>query len=473
MKYTIFCRLGLFCLALSFVMFGCEFPTTYIEIPVPVETPAAGGAGTEGGCECESIDPGESGADYSCCPETPENGCSCPDFPDIPDGCNCPADQTGNQYPVITGFTFRQTNPIRAAYSVRGRTAGRFSDPIGGTPPFSYTLVAEDGIADADNGWFIVSGAFLKIQTDHLPVGVYRVHVGITDSKGVSHTQAETVTVAPDPVVLDQETRTAQGINFKMRYVPSGAFIITEGGEMDSVNTIISTSPGYWIAETEVTQELYQCIMGENPSRFNKNPAPGEIQNRRPVDSIFWHEAILFCNRLSVAAGREVAYHIWGIHDWESYLKWAISVKSNIAAPNVYIDEKANGYRLPSTDEWVWAAMGADTQSPGQINVDGVNKIYSGGPVGSNAGIENFAWISSIASITFSEISHEVGKKLCNELGLFDMTGNVSEWVWGRLRDMGGGKNPLYGGTEGTPSSPLYSHYERIHFRGFRIVSNE
>jgi hypothetical protein len=47
-------------LALSFVMFGCEFPTTYIEIPVPVETPAVGGTGTEGGCECEPIDPGES-----------------------------------------------------------------------------------------------------------------------------------------------------------------------------------------------------------------------------------------------------------------------------------------------------------------------------------------------------------------------------------------------------------------------------
>jgi formylglycine-generating enzyme required for sulfatase activity len=471
MKYTIFCRLGMVSLALSLMLLvGCEFPTTYIEISVevPMETATGNGAGTEGGCECETVDPGESGAGYCSCPEAPEmvSGCTCPAFPDMENCCNCPEDQPS----AIVGFTFTQTNPIRAAYSVRGRPAGRFSDPIGGTPPFHYALVVGDGFSDADNGRFTVSGDSLKIQADHLSPGVYCVHVGITDGRERSYSQAVTVTIAPDPIVLDQETRTVQGIDFNMRYVSSGAFLFTEdsmgGGGGGGRTSEVSISQGFWIAETEVTQKLYQAITGQNPSVFWNNPAPGEIQNRRPVDKVYWHEAILFCNKLSVAAGKEVVYQIWGVSDWEVYLKWAISVKSNVATSNIYIVENANGYRLPTADEWVWAYIGADIQNPGQVNTDGVKKAYAGGPEGSTAGIDNFVWV-----YPNNDITHEVGKKYPNELNLYDMTGNVSEWVWGSNRSTG--ENLLYDEIGGTPSSPVYSHYQFYYMRGFRIACNE
>jgi formylglycine-generating enzyme required for sulfatase activity len=457
MKYTIFCRLGMVCLALSFLLLGCEYPTETFYIEVPVETPVEVG----GGCECEMVegdpDSGEAGVDYSCCPEAPETG------------CNCPKDQPL----AIIGFTFTQTNPIRAAYSVKDKTAGRFSNPIGGTAPFSYALVAGDGINDADNGWFMVSGDSLKIQTDRLASGVYCVHVGTTDSRGMSYTQTVTVTITPDPVVLDQETRTVQGVNFKMRYVPSGAFWrpmnVNMAEDMDEWHYEIPISDGFWMSETTVTQGLYEMVMdGENPSYYRDNPIAGEVQERRPVENVTLYEAILFCNRLSIATGREPVYYVWGVSDWEPYLRWATSSKSIIAASNIYIDEKANGYQLPTVDEWTWAAIGADIQNPGQVNTTGVKKYYSGGPIEVTAGRENFAWVNSNPS----GVTHEVAKKLCNELGLFDMTGNVFEWAWDRLQ---------ISSNETSQAWPIYEITGNIFpvtpsirvLCGIRIVSNQ
>ena len=127
--------------------------------------------------------------------------------------------------------------------------------------------------------------------------------------------------------------------------------------------------------------------------------------------------------------GREAVYRVWGVSDWEAYLEWAVSSSTLYAITNIYADEKANGYRLPTIDEWLWAAMGADLQNPGQVNVTGAKKLYSGGAVESDLGLVNFAW----CAYNSTSVTHEVGKKASNELGLFDMTGNVYEWMYGAL----------------------------------------
>jgi formylglycine-generating enzyme required for sulfatase activity len=366
---------------------GCKYPIT-IEIPIPGETPEGDG---------------DSG---------------------IPE-------DTSQEQPEISGFGFAQANPVRAHYAVKRKTAGRLSDPIGGTAPFTFALGEGDGGSDRDNARFTVSGNLLKIQADHLAAGVYFVHLKVMDSTGLSHVQTATVTIIPDPVALDRETRTVQGVDFKMRFVPSGMFMKPDPMfPMDPVeerNVLVSVPTAFWMAETEVTQELYQLVMKENPSLFKYNPAPGEVQSRRPVENLCWYETVLFCNRLSTATGREPVYSAWGILDFEEYIRWAIDTKSDSAESNIYIDEKANGYRMPTVDEWAWAAIGADVQNPGQVNAIGIRKHYSGGPIGSDVGIENFVW----CLYNSSDITHEVGQKVCNELGLFDMSGNVSEWVWG------------------------------------------
>jgi len=420
-QQNLFCRLGPVFLALSITLSGCEYPTETIYIKVPVETPI----------------------------EVPVK-------PPIED----PEEETpSEQLPGITDFTFTPVNPLRAAYAVKGKPVGRISNPVGGIAPFTYALASGDGNNDMDNSRFTVSGDLLQIQADSLAAGVYSICLKVTDNKGIFYTKAVTATIAQDPAALDQEARIIEGISFKMRYVPSGAFIVS--GSMASIPM------GFWMGETEVTQEFYQLIMGENPSHFKDNPAPGEVQANRPVDSVSWYEALLFCNRLSVISGREPVYRVWDVDDADSYLEWAFSTESTTATSNIYIYGNANGYRLPTKEEWIWAAIGADIKSPGQVNVTGTSKHYSGGLEEVIDGIENFSWYK----YNSSDKTHEVGLKLGNELGIFDMTGNISEWLWGM------GQSSSYWLAEGVPFSSFmsgqYYPYVRFPYCGIRVVSNQ
>jgi formylglycine-generating enzyme required for sulfatase activity len=79
--------------------------------------------------------------------------------------------------------------------------------------------------------------------------------------------------------------------------------------------------------------------------------------------------------------------------------------------------------------EWMWAAMGA---TEGGSPNTGYNKGYAGATGSSQTSIGQYAWYYSNNTSTGNSAgkTHQIGKKLPNELGLFDMTGNVLEWCW-------------------------------------------
>ena len=238
--------------------------------------------------------------------------------------------------------------------------------------------------------------------------------------------------------MADSKTAILGGVSVNFRYVPAGSFQRDEAAENVSV-----ISKGYWMAETETTQELFQAVMGVNPGYFDgtgggdKAAHAGETQAKRPVENVNWYHAIAFCNKLSIANGQEAVYSVkaGGTEiDWASLSYAQIPTTEDSGWNGVTMDRNKNGYRLPTEMEWMWAAMGADKTA--QPNTTGYGKAFAGSN-GSNS-IDEYAWYTTNSGGK----THEAGKKTANELGLKDMSGNLWEWCW----DWFGGTN----GADGT-----------------------
>jgi formylglycine-generating enzyme required for sulfatase activity len=228
-------------------------------------------------------------------------------------------------------------------------------------------------------GWTIATIAVIGIV-----VAVNFSHRTRIESSSDSYTQSTETTSSPQPqtdslLSSDHQsgnikTFTANGVTFKMMEVEGGTFSM--GATAEQKNPCDWEKPvhqvtlsSYYIGETEVTQALWKAVMGTNPYHWFKG-------DNRPVEYVSWDDCQTFIRKLNSLTGEN--------------------------------------FRLPTEAEWEFAARGGNNSRGYQ---------YSG-----SNNLSSVAWYTDNSSSQ----THDVKTKSPNELGIYDMSGNVWEWCQDR-----------------------------------------
>ena len=200
--------------------------------------------------------------------------------------------------------------------------------------------------------------------------------------------------------------------------------------------------------------------MGKNPSYFqHRKQISKELEkdtSNNPVECVSWYDAIYYCNKRSIQEGLTPVYTV-SIKKITDITKWNYKpCKGENIRLAIKCKFEANGYRLPTNAEWEYAAKGGKKSK---------NYKYSG-----SDSIDEVAWYAENSKL----VTHKVMQKKPNELGLYDMNGNVYEWCWDSFNNSV--RYCYGGGCDYTPGSSnvnerfAYDAKQRYYFIGFRVV---